>query len=191
MPAYSADSPAESLWWRSGTPGILIFAHGTDWDGSEERAGAPARSVWVLSLLPRSISGFVANSNRFLGFACRTHFPPPEVMVEIQQETFPEFSSLESSVAPLSDAVHRSIYGKQVVGPSNLEKIQMKSRILLCPVLSLLIGFCANGMSTAETAIAANSQAGNSFVPSRVVERVDDTRVVRLPGNIHPLAPAV
>ena len=64
----------------------------------------------------------------------------------------------------------------------------MKSRIALHAALALLIGFCAHGTSVAQTVIAGISQPGNSFVSSRVVERVDDARGVRLAGNIHPMA---
>jgi len=64
----------------------------------------------------------------------------------------------------------------------------MKSRIPLNAALSLFIGLFAHCAAVAQAAIAANAQPRASLVPSRVVERLDDARVVRLSGNTHPSA---
>ena len=52
----------------------------------------------------------------------------------------------------------------------------------------LILGICVSIPATAQKMILPGTNTQTSVAPSRVVERVDDTRLVKLTGNIHPMA---
>jgi hypothetical protein len=68
------------------------------------------------------------------------------------------------------------------------EETVMRSRNAARIVACLVLGICAWIPATAQKVIDAGASAVAPVVPSRVVERVDDARLVKLTGNTHPMA---
>jgi len=57
---------------------------------------------------------------------------------------------------------------------------------LVCPMLGIGVPIPA----TAQKLTVSGETAENSVVPSRVVDHVDDAKLARLTGNVHPMAQA-
>lgn len=62
-------------------------------------------------------------------------------------------------------------------------RIQLVSRVLFSSALA-----AGTFLSAASQNVAPDATRTPVFVPTRVVDRVDDSRLVKLPGNTHPMA---
>ena len=65
-------------------------------------------------------------------------------------------------------------------------RIKTFTQSLVC----LILGIGVLIPATAQKVTSSGEGVENSAVPSRVVEHVDDAKLVRLPGNVHPMAQA-
>jgi hypothetical protein len=64
----------------------------------------------------------------------------------------------------------------------------MRNKGVVQIIAGLVLGICAWIPATAQKANIPGGNMGEPVVPSRVVERIDDTRLITLTGNTHPMA---
>src|ERR1700694_5557418 len=67
-----------------------------------------------------------------------------------------------------------------------LKTFAVRNSLVLLAVMLALPGFRAAGQTKPDTASAAAAQS--AAIPARIIQTIDEAQLVRLKGNVHPLA---